>query len=204
MRILLADDHAMVRDTLSDYLKAELRADVATVSDYPGAMKILSSQGQFDLVLLDFSMPGMNGLQGLEDAVRRFPGQAFALLTGSAPNRIAQDALKLGAIGFVPKALGANSLANAVRFMVSGDTYLPASILSDAGEPGETSFTKQFSQREKEVLRGLCNGNSNKEIARNLDLQEVTIKLHVRSICKKLNAKNRTQAAMIAKGADFE
>ncbi len=98
----------------------------------------------------------------------------------------------------------AKSLVNAVRFMIAGETFVPASVLADAGEVPETEFTKQLSQREKQVLSGLCHGRSNKEIARELDLQEVTIKLHVRTLCKKLNAKNRTQAALIAKDAGFE
>lgn len=204
MRILLADDHEMVRDTISAYLQTEGRAATITVADYGSAMKALSTKGPFDLVLLDFSMPGMNGLEGLSDAIKAFPDQGFAILSGTAPNRIAQEAVERGAIGFIPKSMGAKSLVNAVRFMIAGETFVPASALGDTGEASETAFTKQLSKREREVLSGLCRGNSNKEIARDLDLQEVTIKLHVRTLCKKLGAKNRTQAAVIAKDAEFE
>ena len=204
MRILLADDHEMVRDTLSAYLEMEGRAAVIAVPDYQSAMKAIETKGPFDLVLLDFSMPGMNGLDGLINAIKANPDQPFAILSGTAPNRIAQEAGENGAIGFIPKTMGAKSLVNAVKFMVAGETFIPASVLSDAGEAEETAFTKQLSQREREVLSGLCRGRSNKEIARELDLQEVTIKLHVRTLCKKLNAKNRTQAALIAKDAGFE
>jgi len=204
MRILLADDHGMVRDTISAYLETEGRAEVISVADYVGAMKTLDAKGPFDLVLLDFNMPGMNGLDGLADAVKSHPDQAFAILSGFAPNRIAQEAVEMGAIGYIPKTLGAKSLVNAVRFMIAGETFVPASALGNTGETPETEFTKQFSQRERQVLSGLCLGRANKEIARELDLQEVTIKLHVRTLCKKLNAKNRTQAALIAKDAGFE
>ncbi|SLN63229.1 Transcriptional regulatory protein DegU [Falsiruegeria litorea R37] len=204
MRILLADDHEMVRDTISAYLESEGRAAVVTEPDYVSAMKTLSAKGPFDLVLLDFNMPGMNGLDGLTEAVARFPDQAFAILSGTAPNRVAPQAVESGAIGFIPKTMGAKSLVNAVRFMVAGETYVPASVMVDQGEMAETEFTKQLSLRERQVLSGLCRGRSNKEIARELDLQEVTIKLHVRTLCKKLNAKNRTQAALIAKDAGFE
>ena len=204
MRILLADDHGMVRDTISAYLESEGRAAVVAVEDYDEAMKALGNKGPFDLVLLDFSMPGMNGLDGLSDAIKAYPNQPFALISGTAANRIAQEAVERGAIGYVPKSMGAKSLVNAVRFMVAGETYVPASIMADSGETPETEFTKKLSQREQQVLAGLCQGRSNKEIARDLDLQEVTIKLHVRTLCKKLNAKNRTQAALIAKDAGFE
>lgn len=204
MKVLLADDHGMVRDTFAAYLETEGRATVVTVPDYLSAMKILDKDGAFDLVLLDFEMPGMNGLDGLVDAIKAHPKQAFAILSGTAPNRIAQEAVETGAVGFVPKTLGAKSLVNAVRFMIAGETFIPASALADNAEAAETEFSKKLSQREREVLRGLCRGRSNKEIARELELQEVTIKLHVRTLCRKLNAKNRTQAAMIAKDADFE
>lgn len=204
MRILLADDHEMVRDTISAYLETEGRAAVVTVPDYNSAMKTLEAKGPFDLVLLDFSMPGMNGMDGIRNAIQKFPSQFFAILSGTAPNRIAQDAVKAGAVGFIPKSMGAKSLVNAVRFMVAGETFVPASVLQGSDESPETAFTKQLSQRQRQVLRGLCRGQSNKEIARDLELQEVTIKLHVRTLCKKLNAKNRTQAAVIAKDADFE
>ena len=204
MRILLADDHGMVRDAMSAYLETEGRAAVVAVEDYMQAMKMLASKGPFDLVLLDFSMPGMNGLDGLSDAIKAHPDQPFAILSGTAPNRIAQEAVERGAIGYLPKSMTAKSLVNAVRFMIAGEVFVPASVLADSGEAPETEFTKQLSQREKQVLQGLCHGRSNKEIARELDLQEVTIKLHVRTLCKKLNAKNRTQAALIAKDAGFE
>ncbi|KIC48019.1 response regulator transcription factor [Tateyamaria sp. ANG-S1] len=204
MRILLADDHQMVRDTMSVYLESEGRAAVVAVEDYTQAMKTLANKGPFDLVLLDFSMPGMNGLDGLSDAIKAHPDQPFAILSGTAPNRIAQEAVECGAIGYLPKSMSAKSLVNAVRFMIAGETFVPASVLADAGEAAENEFTKQLSQRERQVLAGLCRGRSNKEIARELDLQEVTIKLHVRTLCKKLNAKNRTQAALIAKDAGFE
>lgn len=204
MRILLADDHKMVRDTISAYLETEGRAAVVSVSDYPLAIKALSNKGPFDLVLLDFSMPGMNGLDGIEEAIKSFPDQPIAILSGTAPNRIAHAAIEAGAAGFIPKSMGAKSLVNAVRFMIAGETFVPASVLKDATEEQETEFTKQLSRREREVLTGLCRGWANKEIARELDLQEVTIKLHVRTLCRKLNARNRTQAVVIAKDAGFE
>lgn len=204
MKILLADDHGMVRDTFSAYLESEGRATVCAAPDYAEAMKALRTKGPFDLVLLDFEMPGMNGLDGLTDAIKRHPGQFFAILSGTASNKIAQEALEAGARGFIPKSMGAKSLVNAVRFMIAGETFVPPTVLADQGETPETDFTRRLSQREREVLRGLCRGRSNKEIARELGLQEVTIKLHVRTLCRKLNAKNRTQAALIARDARFE
>jgi DNA-binding NarL/FixJ family response regulator len=204
MRVLLADDHGLVQETISAYLSSEGQAEVVTASDYNEATKMIDLKGPFDIVVLDFNMPGMNGLKGLTEAIRKYPDQPFAILSGTAGNKIAQSALEAGAVGFLPKTMGARSLLNAVRFMIAGETFVPTSLIADDDDDVETVFSKQLSRREKQVLRELCKGASNKEIARDLKLQEVTIKLHVRTLSKKLNVKNRTQAAMAAKEAGFE
>jgi DNA-binding NarL/FixJ family response regulator len=125
-------------------------------------------------------------------------------MSGTANKAIAQEAIDNGAIGFLPKTMAAQSLVNAIRFMAMGETYVPLDFLNKEEEAVENSLTKQLSARETQVLKGLCRGLSNKEIARELDLQEVTIKLHVKTLCRKLGAKNRTQAAMIGKEAGIE
>ncbi|WP_166417320.1 response regulator transcription factor [Cochlodiniinecator piscidefendens] len=201
MQILLADDHDMVRETISAYLEREGGAVVTSVNDLDTALHQIKTNGPFDLVLLDYNMPGMNGLDGLGKARALNEAGGVAILSGSAPNTIAQEAIDAGAIGFLPKTMGAKSLVNAVRFMVSGETYVPVAFMQEDNSKQEHPLAQKLSQRENEVLSGLCRGLSNKEIARELDLQEVTIKLHVRTLCRKLDAKNRTQAAMTAKEA---
>lgn len=90
-------------------------------------------------------------------------------------------------------------MVNAVRFMASGETYVPFSFMQQ--KPEDPSI--KLSKREMQVLVGLCDGKSNKEIARDLGLVDATVKLHVKTLCRKLNARNRTQAAMIAKEHDL-
>lgn len=201
MRILLADDHDMVRETISAYLENKGEASVHLATDLAGALEKIRNEGPYDLVLLDYQMPGMHGLTGLSQAIEANGGKGVAILSGNAPAQTAQEAIKLGAIGFIPKTMGAQSLLNAVRFMSAGEIYVPVELMREEPATPKHPLAEKLSPRENEVLAGLCQGQSNKEIARELDLQEVTIKLHVRTLCRKLDAKNRTQAAMIAKEA---
>lgn len=117
-----------------------------------------------------------------------------AMLTGSVSPAIARQALEAGARGFPPKTLTTKSLAAAISFIVAGGVFAPYTPLSSEPEPPIDGLTR----RESQVLSGLCQGNSNKEIALDLELQEVTSKLHVKTSCRKLGAKNRTHAAMIS------
>lgn len=202
MKILIADDHELVRDTLAAFLEQEDDLEVKTVEDLDAACDELQTGGvRYDLVLLDYSMPGMNGLEGLQRAIDLNVGRPVAMMSGTAPKAIAQEALDTGAMGFLPKTVGAKSLVNAVRFMAAGETFVPVKFMTDEANEDINPLAQGLSPRELEVLSGLCRGLANKEIARELELQEVTIKLHVKTLSRKLDAKNRTHAAMIAKDA---
>ena len=201
LKIMIADDHELVRDTLAAFLEKEKDIEVTSVEDLPAAITEIKSGKRFDLVLLDYSMPGMNGLEGLEKAIEESIGRPIAVMSGTAPKAIAQEALDKGAIGFLPKTMGAKSLVNAVRFMVAGEAFVPVKFMTEEVVEDVNPLAKGLSSRELDVLSGLCRGLANKEIARELDLQEVTIKLHVKTLSRKLEAKNRTHAAMIAKEA---
>lgn len=199
LRILIADDHDMVLETIAAFVTSELDATVATVGDLGGAVQAMKSSGPFDLILLDYNMPGMNGLDGLSKAFAAAPGAKIAILSGNISSRIAQDALSAGAVGFLPKTLGSKSLVNAVRFMIEGEVFVPQSLLQNRDLRAGHPIAEKLTSREIDVLEMLCEGKANKEIGLALGLQEVTVKLHVRSLCKKLDARNRTQAALTAK-----
>ena len=201
MRILLADDHELVRETIASFLESEGSFKVVQAPDLPGVQTAVRTHEPFDLFLLDFEMPGMNGLAGLEQILELVTPKPVALISGIADKSIAQQALDLGAAGFLPKTMAAGSLINAVRFMSMGEKYAPVDFMTQETETTKHPLEDVLSQREMQVLSGLVRGLSNKEIAREVDLQEVTIKLHVKTLCRKLEAKNRTQAAIIAKEA---
>lgn len=200
MKILLADDQELVRDTIAAFLRAEPGIEVDVAADFPAALQATSAVKP-DLILLDYTMPGMNGLGGLAAMRAACPGVPVALLSGTAPRAVAEQALAEGAAGFLPKTMATRTLLAAIRFMAAGEIYAPMSLMTEREQTTATLGGAQLSQRETEVLRLLCRGLANKEIARELNLQEVTVKLHVKTLYRKIDARNRTQAAMIAKEA---
>ncbi|SHE94221.1 two component transcriptional regulator, LuxR family [Loktanella atrilutea] len=201
MRVLIADDHDLLRDTLVMYLEGQGGIETASVGNFADACARIAADDPYDLVLLDYNMPGMNGLAGLRTAIAMGTGQRVALISGEATRRIAEDALEAGAAGFVPKSLPAKSLINAVRFMAMGEQYAPIDFMTAVEEKVTNPLADKLTARELQVLQGLTEGKSNKEIARDLDIQEPTVKLHVKTLYRKVGAANRTQAAMIAREA---
>ena len=202
MRVLIADDHELVRDAIAAFLAREADLDCTTVESLDAATARIRRSGRFDLVLLDYVMPGMNGLEGLSKAIALNGPRSVAIMSGMAPREVAREALGAGAAGFLPKTMAARSMVSAVRFMLSGEQFVPIDLMrADTASPlAHHPLASELTTRETQVLDGLCRGLSNKEIARELDLREVTIKLHVKTLCRKLGARNRTHAAMIAKG----
>jgi two-component system nitrate/nitrite response regulator NarL len=194
--VLIADDHALVAETLAGVLASEGAFTVATAVGIDDALQRIEENGGFRVILLDYNMPGMNGLEGLERVLAANRGST-ALFSGSIFWPVIERALELGASGYVPKKLSVRSFVNAVRFLSTGETYLPADVLRMSQvTTGRIAGLKPI---EQSVLMLICDGLQNKEIGRELNLNEALVKMHVKSICGKLGAKNRTQAAMMAK-----
>ncbi len=210
MKLLLADDHALFRDALVQYIeRAEPAAKVTLAKDFPEALGAMNNNPDQDLILLDLRMPGMNGMEGFRIMRQKYPKTPVALMSGMAEPEDIRAAMELGAVGYFPKTLSGKTILKAIQQVMGGEKFLPLDSKTQAiipayyGEPEEAGSAAKndfnLTPREGDVLAYLVKGESNKEIAKALGLQIVTIKLHVRGICRKLSAKNRTQAALIAK-----
>lgn len=218
MKIIVADDHALFRDALAQYIeRSDPNVTVILSQDFHGVVDAILSDPDVDLVMLDLRMPGMNGLQGLQSLKKMYPAIPVILLSGLAENKDVEDAIKLGASGYFPKTLPGKVMLQGIYKIIQGDVFIPLDHNTNDLMPSHFSDTTSFQKndswgapsggskkdlhltpREKEVLGYLSRGVSNKEIAQALNLQVVTIKLHVRGVCKKLGVKNRTQAALKA------
>jgi len=204
MRLLIADDHALILDMLQNFLGQEKDMQIVAATDMQDAMSAVSAQPAFDLALLDYDMPGMDGLDGLRRFMENNSAPPAVILSGHAARDVAQRAVNMGARGFLPKSMPAQSLLHAIRFMALGEKYVPVDILfstdqADASPAPDGPSATALTARELDVLKALCDGKTNKEIARDLGLREPTIKLHVKTLYRRLGASNRTQAAMIAR-----
>ncbi|MFC7706452.1 response regulator transcription factor [Plastorhodobacter daqingensis] len=198
IRLLVADDHDMVIEMISMYLSAHPDIEVEIAKSLDEALEKVARNGPFDILLLDYNMPGMNGMSGLTKGLRANGGKPVAILTGNPSRRLVEDAIEAGAAGVIPKTNSVRSLANAIRFINAGEQYIPLELMRDKAishEPGPG----RLSEKEMLVLSHLAEGKQNKVIANELKLAEATVKMHVKAICKKLGVTNRTQAVIASR-----
>lgn len=199
LRVLIADDHEMILEMFAMFLGAGSGMAVTTAKTLDEAVVLIEAQGPYDVVLLDLNMPGMNGIAGLRKAIRSNGGKPVAILTGNPTPRMVEEIMNAGSAGIVLKTTPARSLGNAIRFMHAGEHYMPLELVRDRRGAGADVGGGRLSEKEMLVLTYLAEGRQNKEIATALSLAEPTIKMHVKSICKKLGAQNRTQAVVVAR-----
>ncbi len=214
MVVLIADDHALFRYGISLALE-ELYDDVTILqaANADEAKRIAHETPNLDLILLDLMMPGLNGINDLKDYVEQLPkGVPVVIVSGSRQRSTIRAAIESGARGYILKSSNGEILKHVLPLVLSGELYVPAqAVAHDEGgadaESGGMPFEegpdfnpdfKSLTPRETQVLKLLTLGYSNKEIARSLGMLEGTVKVHVKSIMKKLGVNNRTQAAIAA------
>ncbi len=208
--ILVADDHELIREAVKPYLLQLVEnPKLVEASSYGEAFEVCSRLKAEDarviLVLLDLTMPGAadgDAFLGLRKIKQILPSAPVVIFSGTEDPAAISEALRNGAQGFIPKSTRGRSLVNALRLVLAGEIYVPpvmATAAADAAQAANApSSSEELSARELESLRMLVRGMSNKEIARELGLQAVTVKFHLRKAYRKIGATNRVDAVRIA------
>lgn len=198
--VLLVDDHSLVAELVSKYLPLEGAFSVVVVNSQQESLEKIGSDGPFDVVLLDLLLPERLSLADVEAVVKCNTGGNVVVFSGNANKEFVQKCLDFGALGLIPKTLSLRSLASTINLVASGEAFVPAGYFPVVGTPAhENEFG--LNANEFEILNKLGEGLANKEIMNLLDLPESTVKMRVRSLCRKLNSKNRTHAVITAREA---
>lgn len=203
MKILVVDDHALVREGLRQVLKGlDEQVEVLEAPQCARAFELATQHADLDLVLLDYHLPDMNGLEALNVFAREHPELPVVVLSGSIDAQIVRQLLTRGAAGFVAKAALSDELLSTVRLVLAGDVCVPPDLLQTPGAPQQevtpTGFAPQLTPRQEEVLDLLLAGRSNKDISQILQLSDETTKNHVSGVLRAFGVRSRVQAVLAA------
>ncbi len=199
MKVLLADDHNLFREglrmILADLIEETL--EVIEVKNFPLALAAIEADNSVDIALVDFHMPGMDGVSGIEALKRLSPDLHVIVVSGSEEADDMRRALEAGAVGYISKASSSAVMVGAIRAVLNGEAVSNTTLPEASARP-LSQACQALTPRQKTVLIMAREGKTNKEIARELDLAEITIKLHMTAILRTLGVGNRTQAAIKA------
>ena len=197
LKILIADDHELFLDglrlVLSD-LDSEIAVD--TASNHHELQQKADGKTAYDLILTDLAMPGMPWHESLRRLKENNPDTPIVVLSAVTEPENVLQAVDIGASGFIPKTSSNKIILSALHLILAGGLYLPSELLSLQNKPEDTAAKGPLTPRQLDVLRLMGQGKPNKIIARELDLSEGTVKLHVTAILKALNVINRTGAVI--------
>ena len=206
-RVLIADDHPLYRDALRAIVPQALPSAAVSEAGCQGdVVACVTSDAAFDLVVLDLNLPGATGLSCLRHVREMAPLTPIIVVSGNDEPATMSDVVLAGAAGYVPKSSPRQVLVDAIKAIMNGGTYLPAAAVialrraqTQDMPAAKSAAPNGLTSRQMRVLKLLAEGLSNKHIARELEISEITVKAHVSLILQKLGVVNRVQAAMSAR-----
>ncbi|MGH1461758.1 MAG: response regulator [Neptuniibacter sp.] len=214
-KILLADDHPLFREAIVNVIKNSFPGcETLETEDLESALELAQKEDDLDLILLDLNMPGMNGLNGLITLRNDLPTVPVVIVSAEEDKQIVLQAITYGAVGFITKSSPRDQMSDALQQILAGNVYLPSDIIRSSQPDNRRSHRKDDNQippellssltrRQLLVLERMSKGESNKQIAYNLNIAETTVKAHVSAILRKLGVHNRIQAVLSAGNIDF-
>lgn len=202
MKIIVADDHGLFRDGVKMQLERICPdAAVFEAGSYIEARRLVDEWSP-DFLLLDLNMPGLHWREELTELVGRVGAGRCVVVSATEDPAIIAEVMEMGVAGFVPKRAEPKIVAHALRLVFDGGIYLPPEYMVMSGLERRSAEVeagrRPLTPRQMDVLRGICAGHSNKQIAYDLTMSEATVKQHVNAVLKTLGVHNRTEAAMAA------
>jgi two-component system, NarL family, nitrate/nitrite response regulator NarL len=197
LKVLLIDDHMMICEMLQTSFAQKTGFKVDAVSDVDSGLAAIAANGGYDVVLLDYDVPGMKGMLGLRQLVEANNGHV-ALFSGLADWETVERGLENGSSGYFCKSLSLKVLEYGIRLIADDQMFLPARFARKIYRDKEETELG-LKPNEWRVLELLGDGLQNKAIGAKLDIEEVTVKSYVRALCHKLRVKNRTQIVIAAR-----
>lgn len=208
-KILIADDHPLFREAIHNVIADGFTgSDVMETADLDSALALTREHDDLDL-----NMPGMHGLNGLITLRNEAPTIPVVIVSAEEDKQIVLQAITYGAVGFITKSSPRAQMTDAIEQILNGNVYLPSDIIrsskqtprrashEESGIPPE--LLQALTRKQLLVLERMTKGESNKQIAYNLDIAETTVKAHVSAILRKLGVHNRVQAILSAGDIDF-
>lgn len=196
---LICDDHAMLREALAGVVAVKWPdADITQCADFPSAWRAAASRPE--LILSDLIMPGASPIAGIGQLRAIAPASPILVITGNDDDATLMALFELGVAGFAPKTSQSAVIEAAIRLILAGGRYLPPRVFDLAARPGGgRAAATRLTARQIDVVKLIATGQSNKEIARGLDLSPATIKAHTAAAIAALGASNRTEAVLKAR-----
>lgn len=206
MHIVLVDDHPLFREALRHMLQSGLpRTKIEEADGIEAARTVIREHPGLDLILLDLTMKGVNGFDGLMTLRITFPRIPILIVSGLDEPRIIREALRLGAAGFVPKSSGKATYLDAIGRVMDGAIFVP-DIASESTPLADSASERiaTLTPAQMNVLTMIKHGKINKQIAHELGIGDSMVKAHVSEIMRKLGVRNRTQAALCVSSLDYD
>ena len=198
-RVLIADDHPLYCDALRAVVSQAISGAEVSAADSQDAVLGAVRARRFDLVLLDLNLPGAVGLSCLHALKQLAADTPIVVVSAVGDPKIMQDTVVAGASAFIPKSAPGQVLIHALKVIIAGGTYMPAEVVAALRNAEPSPQGGELTLRQRRVLELLATGLSNKRIARELKISEITVKAHVSAILRKLGVDNRTQAGLEAR-----
>jgi DNA-binding NarL/FixJ family response regulator len=202
-RLMIADDHPLFRGALREAVSGLFaKADIAEVGTFDEVTGFLERDSEFDLILLDLTMPGARGFSGLMYLRGQYPAVPVVVVSANDDPSAIRRCMEFGASGFIPKTLGVEEMRDVIARILDGGVWTPPDVDLKSGSDAATaelvSRMATLTPQQVRVLMMLSEGLLNKQIAFQLDVSEATVKAHVSAILQKLGVESRTQAVIAA------